>query len=45
MAKISEETRLRFSEVIKPYQEKITATLAKEKTMLNKLKIWLKKQE
>ena len=37
MAKISEETRLHFSEVIKPYQEKITATLAKEKTMLNSM--------
>ncbi|MCR5188697.1 MAG: hypothetical protein K6C97_07150 [Treponema sp.] len=35
MSKISEETRLHFSEVIKPYQEKINATLAKEKTMLN----------
>ena len=35
MAKISEETRLHFAEVIKPYKEKITQTLEKEKTMLN----------
>ena len=35
MSKISEETRLHFSEVVKPYEEKIKATLAKEKTMLN----------
>jgi len=35
MAKISEETRLHFNEVIQPYKEKINATLAKEKTMLN----------
>ena len=31
MSKISEETRLRFSEVIKPYKDKINATLEKEK--------------
>ena len=35
MAKISEETRLHFSEAVQPYKDKITATLAKEKTMLN----------
>ena len=35
MSKISEETRLHFSEAIKPYKEKINATLEKEKTMLN----------
>jgi len=35
MSKISEETRLHFSEAIQPYKDKITATLAKEKTMLN----------
>ena len=35
MSKISEETRLHFSEVVQPYKDKITATLAKEKTMLN----------
>ena len=35
MAKISEETRLHFAEVIKTYKEKITQTLEKEKTMLN----------
>ena len=35
MAKISEETRLHFAEVIKPYKEKITLTIEKEKTMLN----------
>ena len=35
MSKISEETRLHFSEAIQPYKGKITATLAKEKTMLN----------
>lgn len=35
MAKISEEMRLHFNEVIIPYKEKISALLAKEKTMLN----------
>ena len=35
MAKISEQTRLEFAEAIKPYQSKITATLGKEKTVLN----------
>lgn len=35
MAKISEEMRLHFNEIIIPYKEKITALLAKEKTMLN----------
>ncbi len=35
MAKISEETRLHFSEAIQPFKDKINATLAKEKTMLN----------
>ncbi|MBC6713427.1 hypothetical protein [Treponema sp. Marseille-Q3903] len=35
MAKISEETRLHFSEAIQPYKAKITALLGKEKTMLN----------
>ena len=35
MSKISEETRLHFSEAIQPYKGKITATLEKEKTMLN----------
>lgn len=35
MAKISEETRLHFQETIQPYKDKITATLEKEKTMLN----------
>lgn len=35
MSKISEETRLHFSEAILPYKEKVTQTLEKEKTMLN----------
>ena len=35
MAKISEQTRLQFKSAVKPYQEKITATLEKEKTILN----------
>jgi hypothetical protein len=35
MSKISEETRLHFNEAIQPYKGKTTATLAKEKTMLN----------
>lgn len=35
MAKISEETRLHFQKTIQPYKDKITATLEKEKTMLN----------
>lgn len=35
MSKISEETRLHFNEAIQPYKDKINATLAKEKTMLN----------
>lgn len=35
MAKISEETRLHFSEAIQPYKDKINITLEKEKTMLN----------
>ena len=35
MAKISEETRLHFAEVNKPYKEKITLTNEKEKTRLN----------
>jgi hypothetical protein len=35
MSKISEETRLHFNEAIQPYKGKITATLEKEKTMLN----------
>ncbi|MCQ2582435.1 MAG: hypothetical protein MJ160_00870 [Treponema sp.] len=35
MAKISEETRLHFSEAIQPFKDKITQTLEKEKTMLN----------
>ncbi len=35
MSKISEETRLHFSEAVQPYKDKITAILAKEKTMLN----------
>lgn len=35
MAKISEQTRLQFKEAIRPYDEKITATLEKEKTILN----------
>ena len=35
MAKISEETRLHFNEAIKPYKDKITLILAKEKTILN----------
>lgn len=37
MSKISEETRLHFAEVIQPYKDKITATLAKEKTMINSI--------
>jgi len=37
MAKISEETRLHFSETIMPYKEKINLTLEKEKTMLNSM--------
>ena len=37
MAKISETTRLEFAETIKPYQSKITATLGKEKTVLNSI--------
>ena len=35
MAKVSEEARLHFSNVIQPYKDKISATLEKEKTMLN----------
>jgi len=35
MAKISEETRLHFNEVIQPYKDKITSILEKEKTMKN----------
>ena len=35
MAKVSEEARLHFQETIQPYKDKITATLEKEKTMLN----------
>lgn len=35
MAKISEQTRLQFKEVISPYNDKITQTLEKEKTILN----------
>ena len=35
MAKVSEEARLNFGKAIIPYKEKITATLEKEKTMLN----------
>ena len=35
MAKISEQTRLQFKDAIHPYEEKITATLEKEKTILN----------
>lgn len=35
MAKISEETRLHFSEAVQPYKNKISQTLEKEKTMLN----------
>ena len=35
MAKISEESRLHFSKAVQPYKDKITATLEKEKTMLN----------
>lgn len=35
MSKISEETRFHFNEAIQPYKGKITATLEKEKTMLN----------
>lgn len=37
MSKISEETRLHFSEAIQPYKDKITITLEKEKTMLNSM--------
>lgn len=37
MAKISEQTRLEFADAIKPYQSKITATLGKEKTVLNSI--------
>lgn len=37
MAKISESTRLEFAETIKPYQNKITAILGKEKTTLNSI--------
>lgn len=37
MAKISETTRLEFAETIKPYQNKITAILGKEKTTLNSI--------
>ena len=35
MSKVSEEARLHFGEAIQPYKGKITATLEKEKTMLN----------
>lgn len=35
MAKISDQTRLQFKDAIRPYEEKITATLEKEKTILN----------
>ena len=37
MSKISESTRLEFAETIKPYQSKILAILAKEKTTLNSI--------
>ncbi len=37
MSKVSESTRLEFAETIKPYQSKITAILAKEKTTLNSI--------
>lgn len=37
MSKISEETRLHFSEEIMPYKERITQILEKEKTMLNSI--------
>lgn len=37
MAKISEQTRLQFKEVITPYNEKINQTLEKEKTILNSI--------
>lgn len=35
MSKVSEEARLHFGEAVQPYKGKITATLEKEKTMLN----------
>ena len=37
MSKVSEEARLQFGEAIQPYKGKITATLEKEKTMLNSM--------
>ena len=37
MAKISDEIRNEFSDTIKPYQSKITAILAKERTVLNSI--------
>lgn len=37
MAKISEQTRLQFKEVITPYLEKINQTLEKEKTIQNSI--------
>jgi len=35
MAKVTEEARLHFNEVIQPYKDKINAILEKEKTMTN----------
>lgn len=35
MAKISEETRLHFSEIIQPYKDRVDSILMKEKTMQN----------
>ncbi|MCR4735416.1 MAG: hypothetical protein K5829_10485 [Treponema sp.] len=35
MSKISEETRLHFSEIIQPYKDRINSILMKEKTMQN----------
>ncbi|MCQ2592911.1 MAG: hypothetical protein MJ188_09025 [Treponema sp.] len=37
MSKISEETRLHFSETIQPYKDKVTAVLEKEKTIRNSM--------
>lgn len=37
MAKVSEEMRLHFKEIVSPYKEKVNALLEKEKTMRNSM--------
>ena len=48
MAKISEETRLHFSEAVQPYKNKISQTLEKEKTIIKNdydfTLMWVKKE-